>query len=165
MHTTHTVVLYVVVLLLYYNFISWWRHQMETFSALLAVCAGNSPVPGEFPTQRPVTRSFGVFFDLRLKQRSSKQWWGWWFETLSRPLWRHRNVPNIMHIQQDSECRHTTVQVVHRLLKSQRHILSQCGLRGLSCVFSKGLDWPCYNGTALCWDAQFYRWVLFNNMV
>ena len=38
---------------------------METFSALLAICAGNSPVPGEFPTQRPVTRSFDVFFDLR----------------------------------------------------------------------------------------------------
>ena len=36
---------------------------METFSALLAICAGNSPVPGEFPTQRPVTRSFVVFFD------------------------------------------------------------------------------------------------------
>ena len=38
---------------------------METFSALLAICAGNSPVTGEFPTQRPVTRSFDVFFDLR----------------------------------------------------------------------------------------------------
>ena len=37
-----------------------WRHQMETFSVLLAICAGNSPVPGEFPTQRPVTRSFDV---------------------------------------------------------------------------------------------------------
>ena len=36
---------------------------METFSALLAICAGNSPVPGEFPTQRPVTWSFDVFFD------------------------------------------------------------------------------------------------------
>ena len=35
---------------------------METFSALLAICAGNSPVPGEFPTQRPVTRSFDVVF-------------------------------------------------------------------------------------------------------
>ena len=39
---------------------------METFSALLAICAGNSPVRGEFPTERPVTRSFDVFFDLRL---------------------------------------------------------------------------------------------------
>ena len=71
--------------------LAWWRHQMETFSALLAICAGNSPAPGEFPTQRPVTRSFDVFFDLCLNKRLSKQWWGWWFETLSRPLWRHRN--------------------------------------------------------------------------
>ena len=46
---------------------------METFSALLAICAGNSPVTGEFPAQRPVTRSFGVFFDLRLNKRLSKQ--------------------------------------------------------------------------------------------
>ena len=68
-----------------------WRHQMETFSASLAICAGNSPVPGEFPTQRPVTRSFGVFFDLRLNKWLSKQWCGWWFETPSCPLWRHCN--------------------------------------------------------------------------
>ena len=52
---------------------TWWRHQMETFSALLAICAGNSPVPGEFPFQRPATRSFDVFFDLRLNKRLSKQ--------------------------------------------------------------------------------------------
>ena len=42
---------------------------METFSALLALCAGNSPVTGEFPTQRPVTWNFDVFFVLRLKRR------------------------------------------------------------------------------------------------
>ena len=42
---------------------------METFSALLAICAGISPVPGEFSTQRSVTRSFDVFFDLRLNKR------------------------------------------------------------------------------------------------
>ena len=47
--------------------------------------------PGEFPTQRPVTRSFDDFFDLRLNKRLSKQSWGWWFETLSRSLWRHHN--------------------------------------------------------------------------
>ena len=47
---------------------SWWRHQMETFSALLAICAGNSPVNGGFPTQRPVTRSFDVFCHLRLNK-------------------------------------------------------------------------------------------------
>ena len=71
---------------------SWWRHQMETFSALLAICAGNSPVTGEFTAQRPVTRRFEVFFDLRLNKRLSKQSRGWWFETTSRPLWRHYNV-------------------------------------------------------------------------
>ena len=69
----------------------WWRHQMETFSALLAICAGNSSVPREFPAQRPVTRSFDVSFDLRLNKRLSKQSWGWWFETLPLPLWRHSN--------------------------------------------------------------------------
>ena len=46
--------------------IPWWRHQMETFSALLALCAGNSPVTGEFPAQRPVTQGFHVFYDLRI---------------------------------------------------------------------------------------------------
>ena len=70
---------------------TWWRHQIETFSALLTICTGNSPVPSEFPAQRPVTRSFDIFSDLRLNKRLSKQWWGWWFEALSRPLWRHRN--------------------------------------------------------------------------
>ena len=64
---------------------------METFSALLAICAENSPVSGEFPSQRPVRRSFDVFFDLRLNKRLSKLSWGWWFETLPCPLWRHSN--------------------------------------------------------------------------
>ena len=48
--------------------------------------------PGEFPAQRPVTRSFDVFFDLRLNKRLSKQPWGWWFETPEWSLWRHHNV-------------------------------------------------------------------------
>ena len=64
---------------------------METFSALLALCAGNSPVTGEFPTQRPVTRGFDVFFDLCLNKKLNKQSWSWWFETLSSSLWRHCN--------------------------------------------------------------------------
>ena len=68
---------------------TWWRHQMETFSVLLALCAGNSPATGEFPAQRPVKRSFDVFFDLHLNKRLSKQPWGWWFETPSCSLWRH----------------------------------------------------------------------------
>ena len=76
---------------------SWWRHQMETFSALLAICAENPLVTGEFPTQRPVTQSCDMFFDLRPKERLSKQSWGWWFETPLRPLWRHSNrSPNFL---------------------------------------------------------------------
>ena len=71
---------------------TWWRHQMEIFSALLAVCAGNSPVTDEFPAQRPVTRSFDVFFDLRTNQQFSKQWRRWSFEILPRSSWRYRNA-------------------------------------------------------------------------
>ena len=69
----------------------WWCHQMEIFSALLVLCAGNSPVTGEFLSQRSV--SVDVFFDLCLNKRLqfSKQSWDWWFETPSRPLWRHCN--------------------------------------------------------------------------
>ena len=48
---------------------------METFSVLLVLCVGNSPVTGELPAQRPVTQSFDVFFDLRLNTRLSKQSW------------------------------------------------------------------------------------------
>ena len=64
---------------------------METFSELLALWAGNPPVTSEFPTQRPVTWSFNVFFDLHLNKRLSKQSWGWWSETSTRPLWRNSN--------------------------------------------------------------------------
>ena len=56
---------------------------METFSALLANCARNSPVNAEFSTQRPGTMSFDVFFDLRKNKRLSKTLWGWRFETES----------------------------------------------------------------------------------
>ena len=72
--------------------LSWWHHHMETFSALLAIIAGKSPVTCEFPTKRPVTRNLDVSFDLHLNKRWSKQSWGWWFETASRPLWLHCNV-------------------------------------------------------------------------
>ena len=83
---------------------------MEAFSALLALCAGNSPFRGEFPLQRPVTRSFDLFFDLRPNKRLSKQSWGWWFEMPSRSFWRHCN--GICH----DACRYTIVS--HPFMKS-----------------------------------------------
>ena len=64
---------------------------METFSTLLALCAGNWPVTGEFPAQSPMTRTFNVFFVLRMDKWMSKQSWAWWFETPSCSLWRHWN--------------------------------------------------------------------------
>ena len=90
---------------------TWWRHQMETFSALLAICGGNSPITGEFPAQRSVTQSFDVFFDLHPNQRLSKQSWGWWFETPSCPLWRHCN---------EFICRHNGDQVLAQLCVWER---------------------------------------------
>ena len=73
-------------------------------------------VPGEFPAQRPVTRSFDVFFDLRLNKRLSKQSWGWRFDTLLRPLWRHCNGGDTYMYQWISsikwqKCRSLMVQV------------------------------------------------------
>ena len=71
--------------------ISWWLHQMKTFSMLLALCAGNALITGEFPSQWPVTRSFDVFFDLCLNKQLSKRWICQWFEMQSCSLWHHCN--------------------------------------------------------------------------
>ena len=64
-----------------------WKHIF----ALLALSEGNPPATGGFPPQRPVTRSFDVFLDMRLNKRLSKQSKRCWFETLSCSLWRHCN--------------------------------------------------------------------------
>ena len=84
----------------------WWRHQMETFSALLTLCVENSPVTGEFPSQRPMTRSF-VFLWSAPEKRLSKQSWGWWYETPSRLLWRHCNDERIFPLPAHTRCRAT----------------------------------------------------------
>ena len=89
----------------------------ETFSSPLALCSGNSPVSGEFPEQRPVTRNFYVFFDLCLNKQLSKQSWGLWFGMLWRSLWRHCNVQtySACHpVHKNSEsciCRHSLRQL------------------------------------------------------
>ena len=75
---------------------SWWISTMMTSSngnifRVTGPLCREFTGPGEFPAQRPVTRSFDVFFDLRPNKRLSKQPWGWWFETLSWSLWRHCN--------------------------------------------------------------------------
>ena len=67
---------------------------METFSALPAFCAGNSPVTGEFPAQRPVTRSFDVLFYLRFGHVETVNWAnnGDAGDLRLCSLWRHCNV-------------------------------------------------------------------------
>ena len=74
-----------------------WKHFPRYWPFVRGIhrWPGNSPVNGEFPTQRPVTRSFDVFFDLHPNERLSKQSWGWWVETLSRSLWRHCNATDL----------------------------------------------------------------------
>ena len=62
---------------------------MEIFSAFLALCDGNPPVIGRFLSQSPVTRSFDVFFHVRLKKRLSKQSICRWYDTLWSSLWHH----------------------------------------------------------------------------
>ena len=66
-------------------YMAWWRHQMETFSALLALCAVNSPHKDQWHVE------LWCFFYLHLNKRLSKQSRRWWFETPSRPLWCHCN--------------------------------------------------------------------------
>ena len=82
----------------------WYRlmfHMMTPSNGNIFRVTGH--LCGEFtghrwiPAQRPVTRSFHVFFELRLNKRLSKQSWGWWFETPSRPLWRHCNGSNTVY--------------------------------------------------------------------
>ena len=136
---------------------TWWRHQMETFSALLALCAGDSPVTGEFPSQRPVTRSFDFSFDLRLNKRLSKPSWGWWFESPSGSLWRHCNVSRLrssmgVALRPKDHTHSTTKNIVMAV------IIGTCDCRNFGCetnvsavrpIFIPSSCGPC-RGTLIC---------------
>ena len=69
----------------------WWCHQMETFTALLALCAGNLLSPVNSPHKGQWHRALVFFFDLCLNKQLSKQSRCWWFEMPSRSLWHHCN--------------------------------------------------------------------------
>ena len=96
-----TMILFSAFLWLYYQLIydAWWRHQMETFSAILATARGINRSPVNFPHKGQWHGAFDVFCDLRLNKRLSKQSWGWWFETPSSPLWRHSNGYLVMNLK------------------------------------------------------------------
>ena len=89
---------------------------------------GDFTGPGKFPTQRPVTRSFDVFFDLRLNKRLSKQPWGWWFETPSWSSWRQCNVE--IHSLRGSvvgEIYQSYVAICTGFVYMRGHLVSQAG--------------------------------------
>ena len=94
----------------------------------------------EFPSQRPVTRSFDGFFDLHLNKRLRKPLWGWLFETSSLSLWRHRNDHSMAllfwrhhtiswrGIHNAVECRYIAVQfitILHTALRWQQQNINQ----------------------------------------
>ena len=64
---------------------TWWRHDMESCPALLALCVGNPPVTGGFTSQRAWNADFAVFVDALLNKRLNKQWTCRWFKTPRRP--------------------------------------------------------------------------------
>ena len=77
---------------------TWWRQQMETFSALLALCAGNSPVPGEFPTHKVQWRG-ALMFSL------ISAWINGWVNTRGAgDLRRHRTHYDVTVIKTNPSC-------------------------------------------------------------
>ena len=103
---------------------------METFSALLALCAENSQVTSEFPAQGPVTRSLDVFFDLRLNKHLSKQSWGRWFGKPSCSLWRYCNgvtcFDELFQLLTPSRCWKKCMKCKYIDIYLSRHEFSLC---------------------------------------
>ena len=135
------------------------KHDMMTSSKgnifrVTGPLCGEFTGPGKFPAQRPVTRSFDVFFDLRPNKRLSKQPWGWWFETLSWSLWRHRNGLSPM----PAECLvpvHTDAVRYHTVpgFKDSRVLLTANRPQARTSVFH---IWYHFTNMADSWYRMFY---------
>ena len=160
---------------------SWWRHQMDTFYALLAFCEGNSPVTGELFVQRPVMRSFDVLFDLFLNKRLSKQSLRRRFETQSRSLWRHcidgRELFNCITISwivvhekitctQNDTTNNLTVYAspVSPEIKNVNNYASflKSHETHINIYYINLLNSKCHRNI-YCWGIQ-HQWLLFNNI-
>ena len=81
-----------------------WKYHRSTSPVLCMMTSSNGNIfrvtghlCGEFTGHRGIPRTkasdaeLWCYLDLHLNKRLSKQSWGWWFETLSRSLWRHGN--------------------------------------------------------------------------
>ena len=95
--------------------------------------------PGEFPAQRPVTRSFDVFFDQRLNNRLSKQPWGCWFETLSCSLWRHRNEVEFVYA------------ICWLWIFLSLRVISTTAIERLNCIVHGTINYTSTNKLSLIW--------------
>ena len=127
---------------------------MESLSALLAFVWGIHRAP----TQRPVTRSFDIFFDLRLNKRSSKQSWGWWFGTPSRPLWHHPNEFETCWTDRSLTCYWMLLFVLFiRQAISGKDQWQVTGPYGLQSFWSKPEQWLHWSGsTEISWNLGFF---------
>ena len=112
-----------------------------------------SPITNEFPSQRPVTQSFDVFFDLRLNTRLSIHSWGWWFEMPSRSLWRHCNEFTINVYLHNAELilEHRFLYKVCSPLHSPHMFIHAEDMR-----WNKFLWWFLY--LTKCWCLQPQKW-------
>ena len=123
----------------------WWHHQMKIFSTLLAIYVGNS---GEFPTQRPVTRSFDVFFDLRLNKQDISwnfvQIWEWHCKTAA-------------HWESRPDCARTRPVLIGKLIIAVRYISMECaGVNMTSRLYWEHSLRPNHNGQ------HYFTFYVFN---
>ena len=102
------------------------------------------------PRTKPVTRSFDVFFDLRLNKHLSKQWWCWWFETPSYPLWRHCDVACVRRMEFQKRCAQIQlISVLHGIhcrylsWRMEHEVLWGYNQLHLKCIF--------FSFTCFCW--------------
>ena len=139
-----------------------WRHQMETFSMLLAICEGNPPVTIGFHSRRPMTWNFEVFFDVCLNKRLRKISRHRWFEMPSRSLWCHCNAPSYFL----NQCWHLVNTILRNKLqwnlsndydkkqKQKKNPTFSCKEMHLKisiCKMSAILSWPQFVKSNHCW--------------
>ena len=119
--------------------VSWWRHQMETFSALLAICAGIHRSRW-FRHTKTSDAELWCFFDVRLNKRLSKQSWGWWFETTSHSLWRLCNVYFLLDNEEFLEVLYYTWRAPQMILWRCKFAYGLSMVTDLQCNLCQKLD-------------------------
>ena len=143
---------------------------METFSALLALCAGGGGggggihrSPMNSPHRCQWRRALMFFFDLLLNKRLCKQSWGWWFETPLRSLWRHCNENVKFSRSVPPRVIQHSVRHSNNLFSNAEDILCEI------CIFKKNKKlcalYPVQSGDDLLEKKALARQWIFNSFV